>query len=271
MNNYGVTFNEKHSFRDFGLIMLSKNRPILPEPKIIVDEVPHMDGDYDYSECNPESRTKYKPRTHEIEFSLKERDPALVRIRAHEIANWLACGEQQLIYDDETAVFYLARVQNKLDLENQIVSVKRFTVQWKSRPFAFSVIESTDQLQFGQGLMLGYGYRLDMVPLVFEVTGAKTLNVYNPGSHVKPLIRITGSLTNISFTVNDKTLTYEAALTNDTVDIDCSKAQAIKGTENVNNDVSGDYIEFGNGDNTLQITGTGLNCTVSLICRYLYL
>lgn len=270
MKNYGVIFNGKHSYRDFGLIMLSKNRPILPEPKIIVDEVPHLDGDYDYSECNPDGRTKYKPRTHEIEFSLKERDPALVRIKAHEIASWLACGEQQLIYDDETAVFYLARVANKLDLENQILSVKRFTVQWKCRPFGFSVVQSSEQIQFGQGLMLGYGYRLDMVPLVFEVAGAKTLNVYNPGRYVKPLIRITGSLTNISFVANGKTLTYGAALDDETVDIDCSKSQATKGSVNVNNNVSGNYIEFGDGDNTLQITGTGLNCTVSLIFRYLY-
>jgi predicted phage tail component-like protein len=251
--------------------MESKNRPILPEPKIIVEEVPGIDGDYDYSEVNPDGRTKYKPRLHDVGFSLQERNPAMLRIKAHEIAKWLACGEQQLIYDDETAVFYLARVANKLDIENQIVSVKRFTVQWKCRPYALSVVKSDEQIQFGQGLMLGYGYKLDMVPTVFVLNGARTLNVYNPAMHVKPLIRITGSFTNISFSANGKTLTYGAALTNETVEIDCSKQHAVKGASNVNNNVTGDYIEFANGDNTLQITGTGLNCTVSLIFRYLYL
>lgn len=268
---YGVTFNGKHSFNDFGLVMLSKNRPVLPEPKIVVDEIAGQDGEYDYSDCNPDGRTRYKSRTHEIEFSLKERDPALVRIKAHEIANWLACGEQQLVYDDETAVFYLARVVNKLDLENQIVSVKRFTVQWKCRPYGFSVVDSTQQIQFGQGLMLGYGYKLDMVPLVFTVNGNKSLNIYNPGRYVKPLIRITGAFTNISFAVNGKTLTYGAASASGTIDIDCEKQQSIKGSTNVNNNITGEYIEFNNGDNSLQIAGTGLNCTVSLIFRYLYL
>lgn len=251
--------------------MRTKNRPILPEPKIIVDEIAGQDGDYDYSDSNPDNRTKYKSRPHEIEFSLKEQDPALVRIKAHEIASWLACGEQQLIYDDETAVFYLARVANKLDLENQIVSIKQFTIQWKCRPFGFSVVDSTQQIQFGQGLMLGYGYKLDMVPLVFNITGATALNVYNPGRYVKPLIRITGAFTNISFTANSKTLTYGVASASGTIDIDCDKQQAVKGTANVNNNVTGNYIEFINGDNSLQITGTGLNCTVSLIFRYLYL
>ena len=271
MKNYGVRFNGKHSFNDFGLVMFSKNRPIFPEPKIIVDEVAGTDGDYDFSECNPEGRAKYKPRPHDIEFSLRERDPAMVRIKAHEIASWLACGEQQLIYDDETAVFYLARVANKLDIENQILSVKRFTVQWKCRPYALSVVKSDEQIQFGQGLMLGYGYKLDMVPTVYVINEAKTLNVYNPAMHVKPLIRITGSLTNISFSANGKTLTYGAALASETVEIDCSKQHAVKGATNVNNNITGDYLEFANGDNTLQISGTGLNCTVSLIFRYLYL
>ena len=266
----GLLFNVKHSYNDFGLIMESINRPIFSEPKIATEEVAGIDGDYDYSESNPEERTKYKPLPHTIGFTLKERDPAIVRIRAHEIAYWLACGEKQLIYDDETAVFYLARVVNKLDLEKIIMSAKKFTVQWKCRPFGYSVVESKDQLQLGQGLMLGYGYRLDMVPLVFNITGNTTLNIYNPGRYVKPLIRITGSLTNISFGANGKILTYGAASSSGTIDIDCSKPQAIKGIENVNNNVSGDYIEFVNGNNNLHITGTGLNCTVSLIFRYLY-
>lgn len=266
----GLLFNNKHSYNDFGLIMESLNRPILAEPKIITEEAAGMDGEYDYSESNPEGRTKYKPLPHTIGFTLKERNPAIVRIKAHEIANWLACGEQPLIYDDETAVFYLARVVNRLDLEKLIMSAKKFTVQWKCRPFGYSVVESTDQIQFGQGLMLGYGYRLDMVPLVFQVTEDTVLNIYNPGRYVKPLIRITGSLTDITLAANGKSITYGAALASETVDIDCSKSQAIKGHENVNNDVSGDYIEFVNGNNDLQITGTGLNCTVSLIFRYLY-
>jgi predicted phage tail component-like protein len=267
----GVKFNGLHSYQDLGLIMESKNRPILPESKIIVEEAAGTDGEFDYSDSNPEGRTKYKTRPHDIGFSLQERNMALLRIKAHEIANWLACGEQQLIYDDETAVFYMARVVNQLDLENLIVSLRKFTVRWKSRPYAYSVVDSTEQIQFDQGLTLGYGYKLDMVPLVFNITGATTLNIYNPGRFVKPIIRITGVLTNISFTTNGKTLTYGAASASGTIDIDCSKPQAVKGTDNVNNNIAGDYIEFVHGDNQLQITGAGLNCTVTLIFRYLYL
>ena len=267
----GFIFNSKHSFNDMGIVMKSKNRPILPEPRIIAEEITSRDGDYDYSEYNPDGRTKYKPRIIEVECSFLRRDMTYLRIKAHEIASWLACGEQQLIFDDETAVFYLARVNNKLDLVTEIARIGRFTLQFKCRPFAFSRVRSDQVLQLGMGLMLGYGYRLDMSPMVFTVTGNAAFNIYNPGTFVKPLIRISGSASNISFTANGKTMTYGAVISAEQVDINCDKMTAIKGTTNVMNNVSGDYIEFINRNNTLQISGTGLNCTITLVFNYLYL
>lgn len=271
----GFFFNGKHSWDDFGIVMKSKDRPILPEPKVVVEEITCMDGDYDFTDANPDGRTKYKPRIMDIECSFKKQDMKYIRIRAHEIANWLACGEQQLIFDDETAVFYMARVNNKLDFTTEIARIGRFTIQFKCRPFGFSRIKSNQQLQFGQGLMLGYGYRLDMVPTVFNVTGATVLNIYNPGTWVKPIIRINGSCSLISFSANGKTLSY-GSISNGQVDIDCYKTEAYKNgvsnsANNAMNNVSGDFLEFINGNNSLQISGTNLNCTVTLIFNYLYL
>ncbi|WHH59171.1 distal tail protein Dit [Petroclostridium sp. X23] len=268
----GFEFNGKHSYRDFGLIMQSKNRPILPEPKIVVEEIPDMDGEYDYSDVNPDGRTKYKPRNIEIDCSFKDRNIAHIIARGHQIAAWLACGEKQLIFDDESAVFYLGRVVNRLDLATQISKIGRFTLQFKCRPFAFSRVLSTEDIWFGQGLMFGYGYKLDMVPTSFAITGPVALNIYNPGTYVKPLIRITGSFTNISFSANGKTLTYNTPVSFSTVEIDCAKIEAVKaGSENVLSSITGDFIEFGNGNNTLQISGTGLSCMVDFIFNYLYL
>ncbi len=266
----GFIFNSKHSWNDYGIVMNSRNRPILPEPRIIVEEIEGIDGDYDYSEANSDGRTKYKPRIIEIDCSFKQRDMKYIRIRAHEIANWLACGEKQLIFDDETAVFYLARVNNRLDLATEIARIGRFTIQFKCRPFGLSRIKSNQALQLGQGLMLGYGYRLDMEPTIFNVSGSTTLNIYNPGTWVKPVIRIVGSCGSISFSTNGKTLNY-GAIANGQVDIDCHKVEAFQDGNNALNKVSGEFIEFVNGNNNLQITGTGLNCTITLIFNYLYL
>jgi predicted phage tail component-like protein len=271
---YGLTFNGKNS-SEFGLVMQSKNRPILPEPKLVYEEMPGQDGELDYSEINPDGRTKWKPRIHEITFefdrrNLNCRDPRLVRIRAHEIALWLMSGEQRLIYDDETAVFYLARVSNKLDMEAQITPNRPFTVQFKCRPYGYLVTKSNEQLQFGQGLMLGYGLKL-MSPTVYNVAGNTELTVYNSGTFVKPIIRINGSFTTISIACNGKTLSYNAALSNSQLDIDCHLMQVYQGLINKNTNMTGDFLELVKGDNAMQITGTGLNCTITIEFRPLYL
>jgi predicted phage tail component-like protein len=245
----GLKFNNKHS-TELGLNMLSKRRNILPEPVIITEELPGMDGDYDYSNVNPDGRTKYKPFVDEIEFSFIEKNPANVRTKAHSIASWLACGESQLMYDDDPGKYWLARIINKLDIESQLVRLKSFTAQFKCQP---------------------YGYAVDEVQEVYEGIAAPVDKVIaNPGTYVKPKITVTGSFTTLTLTCGGKTLTYSEAINGATIVID--NMQCIKdGAINVGNKLSGSFFEFVNGDNTLSIGGTGLNCSITVSFRPRYL
>jgi predicted phage tail component-like protein len=247
----GLTFNGKHSFIDMGLVMFSKNRPIFPEPKIITEDIPGMDGDYDYSSINPDGRVKYKSMTDEIEFSFAEKNMVNVRAKAHLIAAWLACGEAQLIYDDDPNVYYLAMVVNKLDLENQIARLRKFTMQFKRRPFAYAITE---------------------IIITQVVNAATDIIVANPGTYNKPKIHISGTCTTLSVTIGSTTLNCSQALSNAVLDIDCQQMQAIKdSTINVNNKISGKYPELAPGNNSVHIGGTGLNCTVTVAFRPQYL
>lgn len=244
---YGLTFNGKHSFTDFGLITYSKNRPILAEPKIIIEDIQGIDGEYDFSDVNPDNRTKYKSKVHEIEFTVKESNLVSLREKAHQIAEWLACGEKQLVYDDEPTVFYLGKVINKLDLENQIRTVKRFTVQFRCKPYAYLIDQSTTNK---------------------TITGNTTITVNNAGTYVKPLIKVNGSCDNITFAVNGKTFFYNSpVIPSQVLDIDCEKMEVLKGSFNITQNSTGDFLELINGTNTIQVTGTNLNCTVSVIFR----
>lgn len=186
---YGLTFNDKHSFNEFGLIMYSKNRPVLPEIKDASEELPGMDGEYDYSEVNPDKEVKYKARPIDIEFSLKEPNPKLLRIKANKIAAWLACGEKQLIFDDEPDKYYLAKVVNKLDLDNQIVTVKRFTAQFRCRPFKFGLyLEGAD-------IWDTFNFEEDVSQKVeFNVTGSSVVTIINVGRKVIPTINVNANM-----------------------------------------------------------------------------
>lgn len=246
----GLTFNNKHSFTDMGLKMYSKVRNILPEPKTVYEDLPGVDGEYDYSDVNPDGRTKYRPFVDEIGFYLIEPNAAAVRTKAHQIAAWFACGESQLKYDDETGLYWIARIINKLDVESQLVRLKGFTAQFKCQPFAYgdSLVEA-------------------------EYTGIVAPSdkvISNPGTFVKPKITITGSFTTLTLACGGKTLTYSEAIAGATIVID--NFHCIKdGNINKGNKLSGSFFEFANGNNTLSIGGTGLNCTVAVSFRPQYL
>ncbi|MDP4133999.1 MAG: phage tail family protein [Bacillota bacterium] len=273
---YGLTFNGKHSYNDFGLVMQSKNRPLLPEPKIVTDEAACMDGEYDYTDANPDGRAKYKSVTHEITFDFDRtkvncRNPQVIRNLAHDIAKWLSCGEQILIYDDEVIIYHQARVINKIDLEPQIQAGRPFTVQFKCRPYGYLIKKSTDSMSDLEDYIGTYGIIEGMTPAHFTVTGNQTLTLYNPGTFVKPLVRITGSGSNITLSLGGKTFRYFGTLSSETLVIDFDKMQALKGLLNVMSDCDGGMLELNNGNNSLSISGTSLNCTVDVEFRALYL
>lgn len=271
---FGLTFNGKHSYTDFGLIMRSKNRPLFPEPKIIVEEAQSIHGSFDFSEANADGKTKYKDRIITVDFGFIERDPSVIRAKAHQIASWLNCGEKVLKFDDEYPVYYYARVNNRIDFENQLIQTQEFTVQFKCRPFTISVNDSTlEQMEFGQNIAFGYGYKLDMQPQIYTLTGPTTLNIYNAGEYVKPqLILNTGTFTNITFTCNGKTLSYGVPLTSGKeLIIDCNEANITLDDVDANENANGDFFGLENGQNELTITGSNINCKCTIKYNFLYL
>lgn len=221
---YGLTFNGRHS-SEFGLVMFSRNRPILPEPKIVAEDLPGVDGEYDFSAVNPDGEVKYKPRMQDIDFTLKERNPTRLRVKANQIAAWLACGEQILIFDDEPDKFYLAMVANKLDLDNQILSIKKFTVHFKCRPVKYGINFE------GNNVWDTFNFEEDALQeSEFDVAGNKTVQIINMGRVVRPTINVNA---NMSITIDGSTY----------------------------NLTPGDNIIYGvklaPGENQLTITGTG--------------
>lgn len=246
-----LTFNGIRAVADMGLKVQSRVRNILPEPFIAVEEIPGMDGDYDFSEVNPDSRTKYKPYVDEITFSIIEPDSDAVIDKAREIADWLACGQAQLIYDDDPSVYRIARIINKLSIEAQLIKLRTFTAQFKCQPLAFAINE---------------------IQTTFEnITAAAEKTVANPGTYVKPKITVTGSFTTLVLTCGSKTLTYSEAISGSTLVIDFEKMSCIKDINtNKSAKLSGSFFEFVNGNNVLSIGGTGLNCDVTVSFRPCY-
>ncbi|RKL63014.1 hypothetical protein DXT63_08440 [Thermoanaerobacteraceae bacterium SP2] len=123
----GFTFNGHHS-SEYEIYMRSRNRQLLPSIRQVEEVIPGMHGVYDYS-------------SGELEDRIIEVDCAIVgdlRSKARQIASWLYSATRgKLIFDDEPDKYYLAKINNRIDLE-QTINLGRFTLQFKCEPFAYT-------------------------------------------------------------------------------------------------------------------------------------
>lgn len=105
---HGAIFNDKHTYRDWGLLM--KSRPLIspPEPKTKLIEVPGSDIVIDLTE-RLTGAIHYKMRTIRFEFVVmadRERWAAL----HSEIMNYLHGKSVKIIMDDDSNYYYTGRV-----------------------------------------------------------------------------------------------------------------------------------------------------------------
>ena len=80
----GFTFCGRHSYRDFGIIMHSKERPLLPERRRRELELPQKDGRYMFD------GTTYDVRVISVECYVHQADLPKFRAHIRRVAQWLA-------------------------------------------------------------------------------------------------------------------------------------------------------------------------------------
>ncbi|MED0676993.1 distal tail protein Dit [Aneurinibacillus thermoaerophilus] len=246
------------SARSMGVRIQSKKRPLLPNIRQEYEDIPGRHGSYSFSDGTLEDITI------EIECWVKADSRDDLRYRARQIAAWLySKDKQRLIFDDEPDLYYYGRIANQIDLET-LIRFGKFTLQFRCDPFSY-LIENASELILDSDITLNRDIRVDD-KYSFVVTSPVTVEVNNFGTaEVYPLLQVTGSFTTLSVTANGKTLQYTESLTNQTLEIDGERMTSKVGTLNKLNKISGAFLELVPGINSVQIGGTGLNCTVSFL------
>lgn len=104
---YGVTFNGKHSLRDYGLYL--STRPIIgnPEPRLYQLEIPGRDGLLDLTKSVTGTVT-YSNRTLEFEFASMKTIAEQVALR-NALNNDLHGKEVKVILDEDSNYYYSGR------------------------------------------------------------------------------------------------------------------------------------------------------------------
>jgi len=220
----GITFNGKHSYNDFQLIMTGK-RISTPSKKKIKVDVPGMHSVYDFSTVASNGDIVYNQRLIEVDLTLLASSKHELHSKLSKVANWLQDTPQgQLIFDDFAYYYFMAEVEDVLNFKEEH-NTADIIVKFVAEPF------KTGLAYVGNTIWNTFNFDEDTLQsLSFDVVTTKTVSIYNPGRSVTPVIN-------------------------------CSTAMSVIFGGVTYNLIIGDNTPFGlkllNGANSLVINGTG--------------
>src|SRR5690625_568721 len=176
---YGIEFNGKHSYRDFGITISEKDIGYPDKEKIKV-KVPFSNIEYDFSELYGEQT--YTPRP--LSFTLnvldknKKNTTETINMLETKLTNWLmnSSGKQKLYDDSMPGYYYLAEVEGGLNFD-ELWNHGTLTVEFTAYPFMIA------ELHEGNDLWDPFNFELDVAQITdFEVNGSLDVVLYNAGT-----------------------------------------------------------------------------------------
>lgn len=220
----GITFNSKHSYNDFNLILNSRTISTPTKKKIKVD-IPGMNSVYDFSTVASKGELIFNQRAIECVFTLLANSKRELHAKLSRVAEWLQDAPQgQLVFDDISYFYFMAEVEGNIEFEESN-NIAEITVIFIAEPFktSFDYVGSTlwDTFNFVEDVLQDSSY---------DVVTTETVTIYNPGRLVTPTIN-------------------------------CSVPMSIVFAGKTYPLIAGDNVPYGmkllNGPNTLVINGTG--------------
>lgn len=147
----GFTFRGKHCFNDYGIVMRSKDRTVLPSKRKRQTEIPLRHGLYEFEGAT------YDERVIQVECFLDGGSGPELRRKIRRIALWLS-EPGRLSFDDEPELYYQARIYSAIPLE-QTLAVGTFTLLFECQPFARGESASTSATITANGQKVGIPYQ----------------------------------------------------------------------------------------------------------------
>jgi predicted phage tail component-like protein len=262
--NGGFTLGGKTA-KELGIIMVSTSRrPILPNTVDRTLTIPGRNGAWDYG-------ADVGPRQIQLDCAVMQQNAYNLQSTVESVASLLVDGfgkprTLELVFDLRPDRFFRVRYVGSLDIE-RIIGFGRFTLPLLAfDPFAYSLY-SVDEINVDSPIPVDTDISVDAT-YEFSVNGPTTLNIDNFGKlYVQPIIEISGSFTTLTITTNGKTLAYNAAISGQTLIIDCDKYTAKISNTNVLGNVSGEFPVFTTGNNVVNIGGSGLDLSITFKYR----
>lgn len=187
---FEIIFNGKGNLSDFGAFLAEFN-PQPPAPKIIKQDVPFMNGSYDFSTVATNGELVYSERKIPCSLDFFADNKAELMAKYSELLTWLLSGQHELIYTGELNLKYMAQVEEApsfslIDSNNGNISFS-FTAE----PFKYGVSEEgSEELWDPFNFITDY-----LQETSFDVSGSKTIQIYNVGRTLNPIVNCNNSMT----------------------------------------------------------------------------
>ena len=186
----GITYNGKHSYKDFGLIM-HYFVPQMPSKKKVIEDVPFMNGDgYDFSKVATNGETVYTGRDLACKFTFKSNSKAALQIQYSRVSEWLLeAGQAPLIPDSTPDIQFLAEVI-AIPTWSEIKSLGRMELTFRAEPFKQGINLVNEDIPWDT-----FNFEVDsLAPTSFVISGNQNISIYNPGRVIVPKIRTSSEM-----------------------------------------------------------------------------
>lgn len=230
----GVTFGDKHSYRDWGLYL--KSRPVIspPTPKTVYEDLPGSDGSLDFTESLT-GDVKYENRDVKFEFTVIGGREKWYDTFS-DIMDYMHGKRMKVVIDEDPTFYYIGRITVDEWESSKVTST--VVVKGDMEPYKLEMFSSLEDWLWDP-----FNFETDIIREYKDLVVEGSLSLTIPGrrKHVVPSFTVKssdGSGMKVSFKGSIYTL-----------------------TDGVNKIVS---IELADGENTLTFTGNG---TVSVDYR----
>ncbi|TKJ05358.1 phage tail protein [Bacillus cereus] len=186
---YGITFNGKHSFDDFGITVATK---VIGNPEKIKrkERVPYSNEIYDFSKLYGGGQ-EYEERPLTYVFNIRARTKEEIVIKKIEFLNHLQrpIGKVELRDDVIPGYYFMAEVEEAPQF-NELSYGGTLAVTFTAYPFKIA------DLREGHDKWDAFNFLLDSSPIVeYEVYGSVLAILQNPGaSSICPTIKSTSPM-----------------------------------------------------------------------------
>lgn len=188
---YGINFNGKHSYNDFG-VTLGVDRNIgYPEKEKIKVKVPFSNVEYDFSQLYGEQTYTPRPLTYTLNVLSKKPTTEKINVIETQLSNWLmnSNGKQKLYDDAIPGYYFLAEVEKGLSFD-ELWNSGKLTVEFTAYPFMIA------ELPEGHDIWDEFNFDLDVAqPVEFTVNGTIDVTLFNVGTpSITPEIEASGPM-----------------------------------------------------------------------------